>query len=225
MSEGSDEYEIEPIPGLPEELPEGETLLWQGAPNWLSVARRVYHAHWVAIYFAALLAWRALSSYAAGDSVAAFAVQSIPLVIVATLGLGLLALLAFFTQRTTLYSITSRRLVMRYGIAMPIRMNIPFAQIGSADLNTHADGTGDITLLTNGATRLAYLHLWPHARPWYVTKTQPMMRSLDNPSGVANILSKALVDAHPAADRTHVLNSGPASTTLQGSTTAPLGAT
>jgi Bacterial PH domain len=225
VSAESDEYEIEPIPGLPEDLPEGETLLWQGAPSWVSVARRVYHAHWVAIYFAVLLAWRASSSYAAGDSMAAFAVQSIPLAIVATLALGLLGLLSWLTQRTTIYSITSRRLVMRYGIAMPIRMNIPFAQIGSADLNTHADGTGDIALVTSGASHLAYLHLWPHVRPWYVTKTQPMMRSLANPSGVANILSKALSDAHPDADRTHVLNSGPASSAVQGSATAALGAT
>ena len=224
MSAESEEYEIEPIPGLPEDLPEGETLLWQGAPSWLSVARRVYHAHWVAIYFAALLLWRAATSYSAGDSLAVFAVQSTPLAIVATAALGLLGLLSWLTQRTTIYSITSRRLVMRYGIAMPIRMNIPFAQIGSADLNTYADGTGDIALVTAGTSHLAYLHLWPHVRPWYVTKTQPMMRSLDNPSGVANILSKALADAHPAAGRTHVLNSGTSPAAMQGSATAALGA-
>ena len=37
------EYESEPIPGLPEQLPQGEKILWQGAPKWQSFAKHVFH--------------------------------------------------------------------------------------------------------------------------------------------------------------------------------------
>ena len=44
--------------GLPERLPEGETLLWQGRPSWRQLALRAFHVREIAIYFALLLAWR-----------------------------------------------------------------------------------------------------------------------------------------------------------------------
>ena len=37
------EYEIEPIPGLPGNLPPGESILWQGSPDWQAFARSVFH--------------------------------------------------------------------------------------------------------------------------------------------------------------------------------------
>ena len=45
------------IAGLPGPLPPGEVLLWQGAPNWWTLARRALHIHQVAAYFAVLLVW------------------------------------------------------------------------------------------------------------------------------------------------------------------------
>jgi len=33
------EYEYEPVPGLPQRLPQGERILWQGAPDWQTLAR------------------------------------------------------------------------------------------------------------------------------------------------------------------------------------------
>lgn len=39
-------------PALP---PDGERILWQGRPQWTSVARRVMHVDLVALYFVTLL--------------------------------------------------------------------------------------------------------------------------------------------------------------------------
>ena len=44
-----DDYAGEPIPGLPADLPEGERLLWQGSPAWMSLAVRAFHIRKVAI--------------------------------------------------------------------------------------------------------------------------------------------------------------------------------
>ena len=198
------EYDSEPVPGLPDYLPEGEALLWQGAPSWTAVARYVFHAGAVALYFAALIAWRLGSAYSAGTDVTAAYTSALLVTAVAAAGLGLIALLSWLTSRTTIYSITSRRVVMRYGIAMPMSVNIPYTIIASADLNTHRDGAGDVALTVTGNGKLAYFHLWPHARPWHLTKTQPMLRCLAEPAAVANILSKAMHDAIPESERSLV---------------------
>ena len=56
------EHEFEPAFGLPEPLPQGEHILWQGAPDFTDMAIRVFHLRKAAIYFAVLIASRAASS-------------------------------------------------------------------------------------------------------------------------------------------------------------------
>ncbi len=51
------EYEIEPIPGLPGDLPPGERILWQGKPDWRMLARTAFHTRIVAGYFVLLSVW------------------------------------------------------------------------------------------------------------------------------------------------------------------------
>ena len=50
-------------------------------------------------------------------------------------------------------------------------------------------------LLLDAADRIAYVHLWPHARPWHLRRTEPMLRALPQARAVATILSGALADA------------------------------
>ena len=38
----SAEHEFEAALGLPEPLPAGETILWQGAPSWTAMAKHVF---------------------------------------------------------------------------------------------------------------------------------------------------------------------------------------
>ena len=50
------EHEFEPQYGLPERLPAGENILWQGSPDFVTLARRVFHIRTLALYFALLMA-------------------------------------------------------------------------------------------------------------------------------------------------------------------------
>ena len=59
------EHEFEAALGLPEPLPRGERLLWQGAPDWRVLAVAAFHIRKLAIYFAAMLAVQAM--YLAGE--------------------------------------------------------------------------------------------------------------------------------------------------------------
>ncbi|MDO9489417.1 MAG: PH domain-containing protein, partial [Sphingomonadaceae bacterium] len=55
------EYDWEPVRGLPGRLPQGEHILWQGSPDWRSLARTVFHVRAITLYFTALLAFGIVS--------------------------------------------------------------------------------------------------------------------------------------------------------------------
>ena len=189
------EHEFEAELGLPEPLPRGERLLWQGSPDWRLLARDALHTRLLAIYFGVLLAWRAVNVWANGGSLIDAGVAVLWLLPVALAAIGVLSVLAWLMARTSVYTITDKRVVMRIGIVLNITFNLPHAQIVSAGLRSNADGSGDLTLLLNDADRIAYVHLWPHARPWQLKRTEPMLRALPQAHAVAAILSAALADA------------------------------
>lgn len=190
-----DDFGPEPIRGLPETPPEGERILWQGAPDWRSLLWRVFALRWVMVWFALLAAWRAgemaLAGKGVGDILASVAALT-PLVLGAA---GALALIAWLTARSSVYTLTTRRLAMRVGM-LTVTFNIPYTWVGAARLKTYPDGTGDIALATTGDTRLAYLLLWPHARPWHLTRPEPALRCVPQAGQVADLLAGALRGVH-----------------------------
>ena len=188
----SHEFDFEPIPGLPANLPEGEKLLWQGSPSATEIARRVLHIDLVAVYFAALMTWRLCAGLYDGHALSQIAVDSIPLAGMTVASLAILAVLGRLMARTTIYSITSRRVVMRFGVALPMTVNLPFKAIQSADVALRPDGSGDIALGVDSLGKLTYLHLWPNTRPWHLRKPQPQLRSVPDAQNVAALLSRAL---------------------------------
>ncbi len=196
------EHELEPVHGLPEPLPAGERILWQGAPAWRTLARRAFHTRKLALYFGVLLALRAafvLSDGGTGPEAVIAVLWLTPLVAIA---LGTLTLMAWLIGRTTVYTITSARVVMRIGVVLSITLNLPFRTIQSAGLRVYPDGTGDLPLTIGTADRIAYAHLWPHARPWRFAHTEPMLRGIPDAARVADVLARALAafvrEARPA---------------------------
>lgn len=59
------EYENEPIRGLPGMLPPGEQIVWQGSPQWRALARGAFRTRLVMGYFALLAAWALVSAWSA----------------------------------------------------------------------------------------------------------------------------------------------------------------
>ena len=53
---GMTEYEDEPVEGLPEHLPEGETMVWQGRPTAAAMGKRVFYIRHLTLYFGLLIA-------------------------------------------------------------------------------------------------------------------------------------------------------------------------
>jgi len=178
--------------GLPEKLPAGERVLWQGSPEWRTLFRRAFHARAVGIYFAAIIVFCTLRSVQHGVATPALALSTAKMIGLSLLPIALMALYCWGLQRSTIYTITSRRVVMSFGIAVPMTINLPFSRIESAGLKIYADGSGDLPLQLMPTERMAYFMVWPHARPWRMARAEPMLRCIPDVEAAASTLARAL---------------------------------
>ena len=197
-----DDYDFEPVRGLPANLPPGEKLLWQGEPQFRAMALRVFHVRKVGIYFAVLAAYRFAAALHDGTPLRDAGKTVLILAGLAVAAVAILTAMAYLVCRTSVYSITSRRVVMRIGVALPITFNLPFAVLGAASVKLHRDGTGTIPLVLTEGNRLSYVVLWPHVRPWRNAKAEPALRLIPDAARVARLLSEAVAVAMP--DRVQV---------------------
>ncbi len=207
------EHEFEASHGLPAALPKGERIIWQGSPDVKSLAMHAFHVPTLAAYFALLLVLRGALAISDGVGMAE-AFRSVALLApLAFIGVGLVALLAWLVARSAVYTLTNRRVVMRIGVVLNITFNLPLKTIGSAGLKLHNDGTGDIPLTLTTEDNIAYPHLWPHARPWQLRRTQPMLRCVPHAARVGQLLAEAAATENSTLPRS--LSSGQAARLVQ----------
>jgi len=145
--------------------------------------------------FAVMLAWRIGAQLQDGATLLAALRGSLVLALLAAVAIGILAALARMAASTAVYTLTDKRVVMRIGIVLTVTYNLPLKHIDAAHLlplGVKKGGSeGEIALQLRGDTRIAYLNLWPHARPWLFAKPQPMLRCLADAQGVSRLLSEA----------------------------------
>lgn len=187
-----EEHEIEPVKGLPETLPESEPMRWQGAPDWRQLAIRVFHVRKIAVYFLLLVVAHIGFGIADGVALAKLLTGSAWLTLLGTATVAILSVLAWLYGKTTVYTITEQRLVMRFGVVLTMMINIPWSKLDSADLTLRDSGSGDITLKLVDGEKASYVVLWPHARPWHFAPVQPMLRCLPDAEKVAVQLKQVL---------------------------------
>lgn len=185
-----DDFAVEPIVGLPELLPKGEVILWQGRPNWLRLTIESLNLWWVIGYFGLLVAWRlvtVIDYLPLGTAVSV----SVPFLFVAAFVGLLLCSIGYIQARSTVYTITNRRVVMRIGAALTMTLNLPFTKIDNAAVAKKRGGFGNIAFETSGNTKFSYFVLWPHARSWYFGKPQPTLKCISDIEKVSSILGEA----------------------------------
>ncbi len=152
------------------------------------------------LIFAVNLRWLpALSSVSDGMPLLAALAGTAVLFSVAALALAALLWLAWYSTRTTVYTLTNRRVVMRIGIALTLALNLPLKRVESAALALGAGGIGDIALKLREGDRIAYVHLWPHARRWRFARPEPTLLCLPGAEGVAHQLTQAWAELNGAA--------------------------
>ena len=217
------EHEFEAQRGLPEALPAGEKLLWQGSPDWKMLARHAFHVRKLATYFAAMVALRGAFVIGDGGSAVDALRSAVWPLALAALALSLVALLAWLSARAAVYTLTDKRVVMRIGIVLTLTFNLPYKRIAAAGLHLDAAGSGDLPLTLLPGDHIAWLHLWPHARPWKLARPEPMMRCVPDAQRVARLLSQAWSEATGLAVAAPAIETAPRPSTTVGGHTALAG--
>ena len=184
------EYDNEPIRGLPADLPVDEHIIWQGAPDWKSFVAHAFHIRLSLLYFAVIAIGAAIS----GDMNTAIGVTMFGMVVVI-----LCTAFAWGVARTTVYTLTSKRVVLRIGVALNKCINLPLGEIDSADLKMLSAGTGTIVLHLKGMPRMGYIMLWPHVRSLRFVRPQPVLRAIPDAQTVAAMLYKATLAVQDVA--------------------------
>ncbi len=177
-------------PPPPVRLASDEQMLWQGGPSFSSMAVRLYHIRAVAAYGVFLVLADIVQAKMQGFTLWPALESAGPSLLTMAGAMAIFATLAWCSARTTRYTITSHRIVMQCGLAMPKTIGIPLHQISAVAVRARNDGTGDITLLPRAGPTLKYLKLWPFARPWHVRKPEPMLRDVPGAGFVASVLSR-----------------------------------
>jgi hypothetical protein len=158
------------------------------------LAAEAFHIRLVGAYFLAMLLWRAAASVEAGASLTQALLLTLSVAPIALFALGVLLALAWANSRTTVYTITNRRVVMRFGAAVPKAINIPFRLIKSAALDADRTGGGQLALTLTDENRIAFLHLWPHVRPFRFAAAVPTFRGVPDAAIAAGVLAEAVGD-------------------------------
>jgi Bacterial PH domain len=188
----SGDYDFDRAHGLPEDLPQDERLLWQGHPDWKNLAINAFHVRKTMIYFTGLALLQGIGRFADGASLLAALKPFLWFVPLGLLATVLLLGVAWFSARTTTYTLTSKRVVLKIGMALPITFNIPFRQIDGAGISPTGGGKGDLYFRLGGKDRIAYLMLWPHARRWHFAQPEAAFRSIPDVDRVAQLAASAL---------------------------------
>jgi Bacterial PH domain len=129
-----------------------------------------------------------------GDINSALGVSMLGLVVVA-----MLVAFAWGVARTSVYTLTSKRVVLRIGVALNKCINLPLREIEAANLKPLGGGHGTIVLSLKGVPKLGYWLLWPHARSLRVFRPQPALRAIPDAATVAQLMFKATQRIQPIA--------------------------
>ncbi len=185
---------------LPQDLPQGEHVLWQGAPGFWPLLKSL-HGRWLLAYFGALLV--AVAVHRALFMPATLASAMLRFTALSLVVIGLHAGYVLLVCRTTSYTITTRRFVLQAGIALPVSVNIPWSKVQTARLRAAKDGSGNIVLAVapaaNARERPSTILLWPHTVGGK-EGALPMLRAVPNVQRVAKLLRRQLeaTEAEPA---------------------------
>ena len=121
---------------------EDEKILWQGSPNWRTLAVHLCHVRTITIHFALLMLWRIAVAYSDGTSISLALEIAAWLAALCGIVMTIALWFAFLAARTTIYTVTTRRVVLRYGIAFTKAVNVPLRMVKSVGLRMHSNGTG-----------------------------------------------------------------------------------
>ena len=177
----------------------GEVLAWQGQPCWRGLATGAFHVRGVALWVCALVFVNAVAARRAHLPPWQAVHDIVPLLLGGGLVVAGAAAAAWASARTTLYTVTSQRVLMQYGIALTATLALPMRLIGAVAVSEGCPG--DVAIRLKPGQAVGFARLWPHARPWRLRRPEPTLRALADASQVGALLSRTVAEAQAAAIR------------------------
>ncbi len=179
----------------PMRLASVERTLWEGSPSFTSMVVRLYHIRAVATYGVLLTFADLVQAKLHGLTLWPALAAMVPGTLTMLGSVAIFAALAWCSARTTHYTITSHRVIMQCGLALPKTISIPLTQIAGVAVRVRADGTGDVTLKPRPGSKLVFLKLWPFTRPWHFRAPEPMLRDVPGAGYVGSMLGRTVATA------------------------------
>ncbi|MGH1574779.1 photosynthetic complex putative assembly protein PuhB [Methylobacterium sp. P31] len=185
-------------------LEPGERILWQGRPTASALRQHLLKVRWLAAYLAGLLAWKLVLIVRVRGVRPQEVFDTATLLMQGAVLIGLVTYFAWALARSTTYTLTDLRLVIRHGIALPGTVDIPLRAVRSVAVRVRSDGTGDVALTVREGAGIGYSKLWPHVRGLSLSRPVPMLRGLRDAALLSTRLARQLDAPLPLPSRQDV---------------------
>jgi len=176
-------------------LPEGERVLWSGAPDQKALARYFLRERWVLAFVAASFALGATEAlqHSVGAVPRLIGVATLSAVL-ATIAIVSIRVLAWQMAKSSKYVITNKRVYFNIGIVLRADANVPFSSVENIDLRRRSDGSADLMVTLTDEQEIPWLLLFPHMTWRGSRRGRPTFRALRDPQRAADAVVTALRD-------------------------------
>lgn len=171
-------------------IPKDEVIIWHGRPDLRRFCLTAIGIKYILVYLIIITCSIIYTRY--GDfNLITFLQVLVPYLLSCCLAIILLVIVGISQVLPTVYVITSKRVIIKSGLALIFMLNVPFDKIASIDKNHYSDGSGNISFKLISNKRVPFFASWPSVRPWYFSNPEPAFRCIADVDVIALKLSEA----------------------------------
>ena len=171
-------------------IPENEEVIWHGRPNLRRFSLSALGLRYLMLYLL-IISITTFSSNFGNLTLLLFLQMMFPYIISCCLAGIILVMIGISQVIPTVYVITSKRIIIKSGLALIFMLNVPFDKVANIDKKVFNDGCGDISFKLIGNKRIPFFAGWPSVRPWYFNDPEPTFRCIPDVDVVAFKLTSA----------------------------------
>ena len=171
-------------------IPENEEVIWHGRPNLRRFSLSALGLRYLMLYLL-IISITTFSSNFGNLTLLLFLQMMFPYIISCCLAGIILVVIGISQVIPTVYVITSKRIIIKSGLALIFMLNVPFDKVANIDKKVFNDGCGDISFKLIGNKRIPFFAGWPSVRPWYFNDPEPTFRCIPDVDVVAFKLTSA----------------------------------
>ena len=171
-------------------IPKDEEIIWHGRPDLRRFCLTAIGIKYILVYLIVITCSIIYTRYGDFNLITILQVL-VPYLLSCCLAIILLVIVGISQVLPTVYVITSKRVIIKSGLALIFMLNVPFDKIASIDKNNYSDGSGNISFKLISNKRVPFFASWPSVRPWYFSNPEPTFRCIADVDVIALKISEA----------------------------------